>query len=161
MPKYYTPKRPTFAFANSGSAMHPLGAQTVEKTALFTSDRQETPAELGGVIRYRQDNRKSLVSHMFPPAELNDSSYQQTAAPGVKTIIVNGTALESRNATFKLKAATGDYFVDAASVEFWSNAAARVWFPSPPVSDAGWGILRAYNSTGKLYTEVPILLFWA
>ena len=160
MPKYYTPKRPTFAFANSGSAMHPLGAQTVEKTALFTSDRQESPAELGGVIRYRQDNRKGLVSHMFPPAELSDTSFQQQARPGEKVIIAFGIGFESRSATFKLKGAIGD-FVDPLYTYNFSDTTGGIVFPSPPVSDAGWGILRAYNSTGKLYTEVPISLFWA
>lgn len=63
MPKYYTPRK-AINFANSGTAAFDGIAQTVEKTALYTLDRQETPAQLGGVIKYRRDNRKNLVSHL-------------------------------------------------------------------------------------------------
>jgi hypothetical protein len=66
MPKYYTPRK-AISFANSGTAAFSGMAQTVEKTALYTSDRQETPAELGGVIRYRRDHRQGLVSSLYPP----------------------------------------------------------------------------------------------
>jgi len=63
MPKYYTPKK-AINFANSGTAAFDGIAQTVEKTALYTSDRQETQSQLGGVIKYRRDHREGLVSSL-------------------------------------------------------------------------------------------------
>lgn len=63
MPKYYTPKT-AIQFANSGSAALKSMVQTAEKTHQLTSDHVQTAQEFSGVIRYRRDFRKYLVSNL-------------------------------------------------------------------------------------------------
>ena len=66
MTKTYTPKA-ALRFANSGSAALENMAQTVEKTKQYPSDHAQSPAQLGGVIRYREDPRAARVSSLSNP----------------------------------------------------------------------------------------------
>lgn len=63
--KYYTPQ---IRFATPGQAALRRMVQTVESTVQTPSDHVTKAGDFSGVMRYRRDFRKYLVSNLFPPS---------------------------------------------------------------------------------------------